>query len=72
MYVVAGLAIFLTLLIYAGQTWYVSLTVALLVAPVCSTVELFSWHGMDTITVPLAAAFAILPLMSLFSFVGVA
>ncbi|MBN1428468.1 MAG: phosphatidate cytidylyltransferase [Anaerolineae bacterium] len=71
MFVVAGLAIFLTLLIYAGQTWYVSLTVATCVAPVCAAVELFSDRGMDTLTVPLSAAFAILPLMSLFSFLGV-
>ncbi len=71
MYVTAGLAIFFTLLIYAGQSWYVSLAVALLVAPVCAVVELFSSRGMDTLTVPLTAGFAILPLMSLFSFLGV-
>ncbi|HNT77400.1 MAG TPA: phosphatidate cytidylyltransferase [Anaerolineae bacterium] len=71
MVVVAGLSIFLTLLIYAGQPWYVGFTVAALVAPVCAVVELFSPRGMDTITVPLSAAFAILPLMSLFSFLGV-
>ncbi|MBN2393695.1 MAG: phosphatidate cytidylyltransferase [Anaerolineae bacterium] len=71
MYVVAGLSIFLTLLIYAGRPWYVSIVVAALVAPVCSIVELFSPNGMDTITVPLSAAFAIFPLMSLFSFLGV-
>ncbi len=70
MFVVAGLAIFFTLLVYASQSWYVSLAVAALVAPVCAVVELFSPHGLDTITVPLAAAFAILPLMSLFSFFG--
>ncbi len=71
MLVVAGLAIFFTLLIYAGRPWYVSFAVALLVAPVCSAVELFSPRGMDTLTVPLSAAVVILPLMSLFSFLGV-
>lgn len=71
MYIVAGLSIFLTLLIYAGRPWYVSIAVAALVAPVCSIVELFSPSGMDTITVPLSAAFAILPLMYLSSFLGV-
>ncbi|MBN2005561.1 MAG: phosphatidate cytidylyltransferase [Anaerolineae bacterium] len=70
MFVVAGLSIFLTLLIYAGRPWHVSLAVAALVAPVCTVVELFSPGGMDTITVPLSAAFAILPLMSFFSFWG--
>ncbi len=71
MYIVAGLAILFTLLVYAGQPWYVSLAVAAAVAPVCSAVELFTPRGMDTLTVPLAAAFAILPLMILFSRLGV-
>jgi hypothetical protein len=48
MFVTAGLAIFFTFLFYAGQPWQVSLTVALLVAPVCAAVELFSNRGMDT------------------------
>jgi dolichol kinase len=71
MYITAGLTIFLTLLIDASQSWYVSLTVAALVAPVCAVVELFSSHGMDTLTVPLSTAFAILPLMAFFAFLGV-
>lgn len=71
MYIVAGLAIFLTLLVYAGQTWQVSITVAALVAPVGATVELFSNRGMDTLTVPLAVAILVLHLMSLFSYLGV-
>jgi len=70
MAVVAGVAIFVTLLTYAGRPWTVSLAVALLVAPVCSAVELFTPRGLDTITVPLSAAFAIVPLMLLFSFLG--
>ncbi len=56
MFIVAGLAIFFSLLIYAGQPWYVSFIVALLVAPVCAAVELFSNRGMDTLTVPLSTA----------------
>lgn len=71
MFVVAGLAIFFTLLVYAGQPWYVCTAVALLVAPVCAAVELFSRRGMDTLTVPLSAAFAILPIMLFFSFLGI-
>lgn len=70
MFVTAGLAVFLTLLIYAGQPWIVSLTVALLVAPVCAIVELFSNGGMDTLTVPISAGLAVLSLMVLFSFLG--
>jgi phytol kinase len=70
MYIAAGLAIFFTLLVYAGQPWYVSLAVALLVAPVCAVVELFSNRGMDTLTVPISTGLAILPLMLLLSYLG--
>lgn len=66
----AGLALFLTLLLYAGKPWYVSLLIAVIVAPVCGVVELFSWRGTDTLTVPLSAAALILPLAYLFSFLG--
>lgn len=71
MYVVAGLTIFFTLMVYAGQSWQVSLAVAGLVAPVSATIELFSLRGTDTLTVPLSVAFSVLPLMFLFSFLGV-
>lgn len=71
MFVFAGLAAFLTLLFYAGLPWHVSLMAALCVAPVSAAVELFSQRGTDTLTVPLSAAFVILPLMSLASLVGV-
>jgi phytol kinase len=71
MYVMAGLAAFLTLLLYARQPWYMSLAVALLVAPVCAVVELFSHHGMDTLTVPLSAGFAVLFAVALFTVLGV-
>lgn len=70
MFVVAGLAIFFTLLIYAGQPWYISLIVALLVAPLSAVIELFSNHGLDTATVPISVAFSVTFLMSFFSMVG--
>jgi hypothetical protein len=70
MFIVAGLAVFLTLLMYAGQPWQVSLAVATLVAPVSATVELFSQRGMDTLNVPISVAFLVLPLVSLFTFLG--
>lgn len=71
MLVTAGATIFGMLLIYAGQPWYVSFATALLVAPVCAVVELFSHRGMDTVTVPISTGVAILWLISLLSFVGV-
>lgn len=70
MLVVAALAIFVTLIAYAGHPSYVSLIVALLVAPVCAVVELFSSGVTDTVTVPLSAALTTLPLLYLFSLVG--
>lgn len=71
MYVTAGLAIFFSLLVYAGQPWHVSLTVAALVAPVSAFVELFSNRGMDTLTVPISTGLAVLPLMLIFSLLGI-
>ena len=70
MFVTAGLAIFLTLLLYAHQPWPVSLVVALLVAPICAIVELFSNGVMDILTVPFSAALTLVPLLYLFSLVG--
>lgn len=71
MFIVAGLAIFFCLRMYANQSWQVSLIVAALVAPVSAIVELFSRRGMDTLTVPFSVAFSVLPLMYLFSLLGV-
>lgn len=71
MFVTAGLAVFLTLLIYASQPWHVSLAVALLVAPVCAIVELFSNRGLDTLTVPISTGLAVLSWMLVFSFLGI-
>jgi dolichol kinase len=70
MYFTAGLAIFFTFLLYAGQPWTVSLAVALLAAPVSAAVELFSKGGIDTLTVPISTGLAVLTLLSLFSFLG--
>lgn len=70
MILVAAIALFFTLLCYAGKPWYVSLPVSLIVAPVCGIVELFSKRGTDTLTVPISAAALLLPLIHLFSFLG--
>lgn len=70
MIVVAGTSLFWTLRLYAGQSWQGSLLIASLVAPVCGIVELFSRRGTDTLTVPIATAFSVLPLMYLLGLVG--
>jgi dolichol kinase len=70
MIVVAALAIFVTLLWYVGKPWPVSLLVAAITAPVCGVVELFSRRGLDTLTVPLAAAALAVPLLYVSSLLG--
>ncbi|MGM0653624.1 MAG: diacylglycerol/polyprenol kinase family protein [Bacillota bacterium] len=66
----AALAIFITLIAYGGQSWYVSLLIALVVAPICGITELFSRRGSDTLTVPLLAACSIMPLIYFFYWLG--
>ncbi len=70
MIVTAFLAIFLTLFFYGGLSWPICIVIALVAAPICGAVELFSLRGSDTLTVPLAAAAAIFPLVYLFSYLG--
>lgn len=71
MYITAGLAVFLTLFFYAGQPLWISLVVALLVAPVCAITELFTNRGLDTLTVPISTGLAVLSWLALFSYLGV-
>jgi phytol kinase len=70
MMVVGGLALWLTLIFYAGVPWPGALLLSLLVAPLCGVVELFSRRGTDTLTVPLSAALALVPLMRFAETVG--
>jgi len=70
MIIVAGAALFLTLLFYAGLPWLHSLLISIVVAPVCGIVELFSRKGTDTITVPFTASILIFPLVQLLAFLG--
>ncbi len=66
----AGLALFFTAWLYMGQSWYVSLLLAVLSAPICALIELVSRRGTDTLTVPLFAAALLVPLVYLFSYLG--
>ena len=70
MAVFAALGIFFTLFIYGGQPWYTSLLIALVVAPLCGVIELFSRKGIDTLTVPISAACSIMPLLYFFYWLG--
>lgn len=70
MFFVSLLAVFLTALHLTALPWYLCAAVAFTVAPVCAVVELFSRRGMDTVTVPLAAACCSWAAMSLFALIG--
>lgn len=67
----SGLASFLTLFLYGGQSWQLSLLVSLVAAPVCGVIELFSREGTDTITVPFCTAVTMVILLILFPVWGV-
>lgn len=71
MYSVSAAVIFVSLLIKTSYPWYLCLAGGLLVAPVCALVELISRNGIDTITVPFAAAISLSTLRILFTFMGV-
>ncbi len=61
MVVAAAVAAFVTLFWYGGQTWWVSAAAAAVVGPLAGLVELVSRRGLDTLTVPLVTAVALLP-----------
>ena len=56
MFMVSGTALLVTFLLCSGKPWYADIIVALIVASICTVVEAASRKGIDTITVPLAAA----------------
>lgn len=66
----AFIAIFLSLLFLGEISWYISLLIASLVAPLAGVVELFSKRGTDTLTIPLATAVMVFPLVVLFTHLG--
>jgi len=70
MTLVAAVAFFLTMWLYGGHPWHVSLIVALVAAPFAGVVELFSRRGLDTLTVPFTSACLILPMVILFAHLG--
>ena len=70
MMLAAFVAVFLTLLFLSELSWYISLLVALVVAPISAVVELFSKRGTDTLTIPLATAAVAFPLVVLFAYLG--
>jgi phytol kinase len=66
----AFVTLFLMLLFYAHFTWYVSLLIAFIVAPVSSALELFSKKGMDTLFVPVGTAVTLYIWVLIFTHIG--
>ncbi len=71
MFLVSFIAIVATMQLQHAD-WLPSLLVAVPVGLVCATVELFSPHGLDTLTVPFAASFAMFVTLRLLAQLGVA
>lgn len=63
-------AAFGTLLGYGAAGWGLALIAALVAAPLVSAIELFSRRGLDTVTVPWAAALALFPWWAIATFRG--
>lgn len=70
MMVVTAIAVFLTLTMYGPLPWYVNLIVALLISPLASVVELFTWYGLDTLSIPISVATATWLIVYIFEAVG--
>ncbi|MCK9526583.1 MAG: phosphatidate cytidylyltransferase [Limnochordia bacterium] len=66
----AFVAIFCSLLFFSDLSWYICLLISLVVAPVCAVVELCSKGGIDTLTIPLATAAMVFPLVALLTYLG--
>jgi dolichol kinase len=63
MLVVSGLALIVTLHFYGGCPLDGCIQAAFVLAPILAAVELLSRRGSDTVTLPLTAAFLLLPLL---------
>ena len=66
MFAVSFAAVLVLLVFRGGMRWYAYPVIAMIVAAISAAVELFTRNGMDTITCPLAAMAALLPLVNVF------
>lgn len=66
MFAVSLLSVLIVLLLRGGVSSFGCVVTAYLTASVCAVVELYSLHGNDTITCPLAAMVVLVPLTALF------
>ncbi|MCK9252179.1 MAG: phosphatidate cytidylyltransferase [Clostridiales bacterium] len=63
MFAVSFAAVLTAVLINAPVSWYAGIVIAAVTAAASAVVELYTRHGMDTVTCPFAAAAVLLPLL---------
>ena len=63
MFLTSFVCVLAILLLRGGMAWYACVLAAVVTAAVSAVVELYTMHGMDTITCPLAAMAVLLPLV---------
>lgn len=62
----AFITVLTTLLIHAIVPWYASIIISIIVSAGVTAVELYTHHGLDTVTCPFTALALLLPLLLLF------
>lgn len=65
-----AVAVFLTLTFYSSLEWPATIVVSLVAAPIAAAAELFSWRGMDTISIPISVATATWIVVSIIDWIG--
>lgn len=66
MFIVTIIVVFVILLIHNIIPLYGTITIAIIIAFITTTVELYTPNGLDTITCPISSLLAMLPLIALF------
>ena len=66
MFMVSFVSVLVVLLMRGGMGGAACVITAYVTASVCTVVELYSMHGNDTVTCPIAAMCVILPMVYLF------
>lgn len=66
MFIVTIIVVCTILIIHNIIPWYGTITIAIIIAFVTTTVELYTPNGLDTITCPISSLLVMLPLIALF------
>lgn len=71
MFIIAGCATFISLIIYRVAPWHISFLIAIIVSYISTIVELISHNGIDTLTVPLSASIPLFIIIRTLEVLGV-